>query len=85
MSISNMGKQLLFVMMMLLPVMAGAEVVEIDGVYYEVVPKGKVAKVTSNPNKYTGNVNIPSSVIYKGEDYSVTSVKDQAFYNCDDS
>ena len=77
-----MEKRLVFVMMMLLPIMAGAEVVEIDGVYYEVVPKGKVAKVTSNPIKYTGSVNIPSSVIYKGEDYSVTSVKDLAFYGC---
>ena len=74
MSISIMEKRLVFVMMMLLPIMAGAEVVEIDGVYYEVVPKGKVAKVTSNPIKYTGRVNIPYSVIYKGEDYSVTSV-----------
>ena len=32
-------------MMMLLPIMAHAEAVEIDGIYYNLINKGKVAEV----------------------------------------
>ncbi|MEE1308778.1 MAG: leucine-rich repeat domain-containing protein [Bacteroidaceae bacterium] len=56
-----------------------AETVEIDGIYYNLVTKIKEAEVTSNPNGYTGTVNIPETVTYNDVIYSVTSIGDQAF------
>ena len=68
--------------MMLLPLMANAETVEIDGIYYNLINKGNAAEVTENPNKYTGNVVIPSSVVYNDVTYSVTYIGDGAFSYC---
>ena len=77
-----MKKQLLLLVMILLPLVASADVVEIDGIYYNLIPKGNAAEVTSNPNKYTGNVVIPASVSYDGIEYSVTSIGQSAFSDC---
>lgn len=60
---------------------AFAEAVEIDGIWYNLVSKAKVAEVTKNPNKYTGTVNIPEKVTYNGVDYDVTSIGSAAFQN----
>ena len=77
-----MKKQLLFLVMTLLPMAASADAVEIDGIYYNLVSKVKTAEVTSNPSKYTGAVEIPSSVTYEDVTYSVTSIGDGAFRGC---
>ncbi len=42
--------------MLLLPLMASAEAVEIDGIYYNLINKGKVAEVTVKPIRYGGNI-----------------------------
>ena len=55
---------------------------EINGIYYNFVSKVKEAEVTSNPNKYSGEVVIPESVEYGGVTYSVTSIGESAFNNC---
>ncbi len=77
-----MKKQLLLILMTLLPMVASADAVEIDGIYYNLIPKAKEAELTSNPNKYTGNVVIPEKVSYEGVEYSVTSIRGSAFYKC---
>jgi hypothetical protein len=77
-----MKKQLLLLVMMLLPMMAMADAVEIDGIYYNLITKGKIAEVTSNPNKYSGSVAIPEKVQHEGTEYSVTSIGNNAFYDC---
>ena len=46
-----MKKQLLLLAMILLPLVASAETVEINGIYYNLVSKIQEAEVTSNPNK----------------------------------
>ena len=61
---------------------AGAEEVEIDGIYYELYNESNIAKVTVNPNNYTGSVVIPSTVNYQGFNYSVTSIGMCAFSGC---
>lgn len=78
-----MKKQLLLlVVMMLLPLAASADAVEIDGIYYNLITKGNVAEVTKNPNKYTGSIIIPDKITYNEVVYSVTSIGDAAFSHC---
>ena len=77
-----MKKNLLFLLLAILPMVASADKVEIDGIYYNLVNKVKQAEVTSNPNKYSGEVVIPSSVTYNDVEYSVTSIGQNAFYQC---
>ena len=47
------------------------ESVEIDGIYYNLVTKGKIAEVTQNPNKYSGTINIPETITYNDISYYV--------------
>lgn len=77
-----MKQTLLSLLMMLLPLMANAETVEIDGIYYNLINKAKQAEVTSGSNKYTGDVVIPSSVVYDEVTYTVTSIGEYAFFDC---
>ena len=77
-----MKKQLLLLVMMLLPMMAMSDAVEIDGIYYNLTSEPQVAEVTYNPNKYTGSVVIPEKVVYDGNEYTVTAIGIQAFENC---
>lgn len=64
-----------------LPMMA--EVVEINGINYDLIPKEKVATVIAkSTGAYSGVVVIPESVEYEGRTCSVTSIGVYAFYNC---
>ena len=64
-----------------LPMMAVE--VEIDGINYDLIPKGKAATVIfKNSGKYSGDIIIPRSVEHEGVNYSVTSIGDRAFYRC---
>ncbi len=66
----------------LLPLAANADAVEIDGIFYNLNPKGKVAEVAINPNKYEGVVEIPETVTYNDDVYNVTSIRFSAFSGC---
>ena len=77
-----MKKQLLLFVLLLLPIMASADVVEIDGINYDLDFSTKTASVTNRSDKYIGDIAIPSSVTYKGTDYSVTSIGYEAFAGC---
>ena len=55
----------------------------IGGVLYNLYGAYQVAEVTScYENSYTGDITIPASVTYNDLVYSVTSIGDEAFYNC---
>ena len=75
-------KKVLLIMLVLLPIVASAESVEIDGIFYNLVAKANVAEVTSNPNNYTGIVSIPETVTYNDVKYDVTSIGYGAFSGC---
>lgn len=56
-----------------------ADAVEIDGIYYNLITKGKVAEVTRNPNNYSGNVIIPDKITYEETEFLVTNIGLAAF------
>ena len=66
----------------LLPLIASAYDAQIDGIYYNLDAGTKQATVTYGSSKYTGSVNIPSSVTYDGVTYSVTTIGGSAFSSC---
>ena len=75
-----MRKSLLSLVLMLLPMVAMADNVEINGIYYTLADDGN-AKVASNPNQYSGDVVIPAMVEYGDKTYNVTSIAAFAFRN----
>jgi hypothetical protein len=93
-----MKKQLLLLVMMLLPMVASInalahdfEVVNADGktIYYVCNGDNTTVSVSycgssysSYSNEYSGDIVIPKSVTYNGKTYSVTSIGDNAFYKC---
>lgn len=67
---------------MLLPMIASANPVVIDGIYYNLTVNSQTAEVTSSPSKYSGIIIIPDKVTYETIDYNVTSIGDDAFRQC---
>ena len=61
---------------------ASAYDVEVDGIYYKLITKFKVAEVTKGDKKYEGEITIPSSITVNEAEYTVTNIGDEAFYNC---
>lgn len=55
---------------------------EVDGIYYNLIKKGKVAEVTSGSYKYSGNIQIPSTIKVDNIEYSVSFITENAFYEC---
>lgn len=57
---------------------------EVDGITYVVNNDVNTVSVTSGNTKYSGNVVIPMQVTYNENVYSVTSIDNFAFENCND-
>ena len=64
-----------------MPILASADAVKVNGIYYNLTSNSKVAEVTTNPDRYTGKVVIPKTVTYQGVKYTVKSIGDKAFYS----
>ena len=77
-----MKKLFLFTLLLALPLLASAYDCQVNGIYYNLIPKGNAAEVTSGDNKYTGDVVIPEKFTYEGVEYSVTTIGDKAFQSC---
>ena len=78
-----MKKFYLLIILMLLPLLASADAVEINGIYYNLIPKGNAAEVTNVSNHYySGDVVIPGSFEHEGVEYNVVKILDEAFKNC---
>ena len=81
-----MKKQLLLFAMILLPLVASAQDIEVknaDGVtiYYNYINNGTELEVTHSLS-YQGNVAIPEEVTYMNRTRKVTSIGYNAFYDC---
>ena len=68
----------------ILPLAASAEVVQIDGLWYNLDDTAPVATVVSWQNEsYSGDIVIPATINYGGTDYTVTGISENAFNGCD--
>ena len=67
-----------------LPLMASADPVEIDGIYYNLNSSDGIntAEVKRSPNNYSGDIVLPEYVTFEGVVYSVTSISEGAFFYC---
>ena len=75
-------KLLLLILAMLIPMMASADPVEIDGIYYNLIPKATQAEVTKGEKRYSGAVRIPETINVDGTIYTVALIAGDAFsYN----
>ena len=70
------------ILLVLLPTVASADAVEIDGIWYDLITKAQIAHVAPNPSKYVGDIVIPSKISYNAVDYDVVSIEGHAFYTC---
>ena len=80
-----MKKLYLLLLLTLLTLVANADPVEIDGIYFnlDMSSENKTASVARNPHNYSGDIVIPESVSFEGVTYIVTSIENAAFFNCD--
>ena len=89
-----MKKQLLLFAMILLPLVASAQDIEVKNadsvtIYYNYINEGTELEVTFRgwsyylySNEYQGNVAIPEEVTYMNRTRKVTSIGDYAFQSC---
>ncbi len=84
-------KQLFLTALLLaLPLLASAYDCQVNGIYYNLIPKGNVAEVTYKSkdqngtiqSDYSGTITIPEKFTYEGVEYSVTTIGEHAFYGC---
>lgn len=73
-------------LLLFLPILANAETVEIDGVWYNLLSeKAQQAEVVKPDNgSYYGKIVIPQTITYGNVIYNVTTIGEQAFYYCTD-
>lgn len=78
-----MKRQIIQILVALLPMIASAYDAKINGIYYNF--SGDEATVTyrdNSGNSYSGAIVIPESVLYGGKTYRVTNIGNSAFSNC---
>ena len=61
---------------------ASAYDVCVDGIYYNLHTKAKMAEVTSGDIKYSGEITIPNTITYNDKVHNVTSIGNEAFQYC---
>lgn len=79
-----MKKQLLSLVLMILPLAVSAISTRIDGICYILDSKNKTAQVAqwNSGVEYAGDIVIPSTVVKREVEYTVTSIQSRAFLDC---
>ena len=78
-----MKKLCLFFVFLVFPIFIFADVVNVDGIYYNLDVTNNTAEVTGNPNNlhgyYQGDINVPHKIKYKDVEYVVNAIGSYAF------
>ena len=77
-----MKKSILILLLIVLPFSANAYEALVDGIAYNFNSDNNTAAVAEYHGWYVGDIVIPSTVHWEGENYSVTSISEYAFANC---
>ena len=80
-----MKKLLTSALLLAIPMLASAYDALIGGIYYNLNSEVKTAEVTylfNDNGGYSGSYDIPKTIIFDGEEYSVTAIGDKAFQSC---
>ena len=80
---SSLRRTLSAVLLLLVSTLSWAADFKEGGIYYNINVDGKSVTVTSNPEKYSGDISIPSTVVHEGKKYGVTGIGNMAFALCD--
>ena len=80
--ILDMKKLLLFFFIGLFAMDALAYNAKVDDIYYTIVTKAKTAEVTYGDSPYVGEIQIPESILFNEETYTVTVIGNDAFKDC---
>lgn len=88
----SFSRQILLVFFsLLMPLLAHAEPIEVNGIWYNLFDDTEQAEVTFNPycnprqneiGSYAGDITLPSSIYYNYVRYEVTSIGTDAFRKC---
>lgn len=66
------------------PVMPDSYDIEVDGLYYKITSiSDREVELVGGEGVYSGSIEIPSELEYRGKKLKVTSIGDRAFYNSD--
>lgn len=72
-------KHIWIVLLILMPILAEAETVEINGLYYNLIEKGHAAEIVRPTEGIVGEISIPANITYENKVYNVTAIGDNAF------
>lgn len=62
--------------------LALSQAFNVSGVIYQIIPSTTTVQINPFQSILAGNLEIPSIVNYNSTDYTVTTLLDEAFYNC---
>ena len=66
------------------PIMPDSYDIEVDGLYYKITSISDLTvALVGGEGVYSGSIEIPSELEYRGKKLKVTSIGDRAFYNSD--
>ena len=75
----NLLTSTILLLALMLPAIATAYDLELDGIYYNINRINTTATVTFGNNEYEGSVTIPATVTHDGTTYAVTTIGELAF------
>lgn len=88
-----MKKLIIVFLLLLFHIMGKADVVKINGIWFNIIAKANIAEVThgdwstdyynSKDDRYSGTIEIPSVITYNEKECNVTSIGKSAFEECE--
>lgn len=75
-----MKKYLLFLLLVFVNISVYSEIIEVDGIQYDIIRKGRIASVHNSGVTWKGgNAEIPSSIVWNDTIFDVVAIDEYAF------